>query len=472
MQPKITYVSHACIVIENEDTKLVCDPWILNEPVFNFTTWKFPSSNLSVEEVTVGATHLYISHAHEDHFHIPSIDKISRDIQVILPEYTWHPGLRAQTIERTLREMGFYKITKFKPWEKSTLGTNFHVTFVPAAESKPQDWENSGLVIEVDNTKILNLNDNPTDEPQLKDINLKFGDFDIIFVQYAGVSCFPGRFKMTLEEMREEVRKKRISFSEQEKVLKYLKTKNLIPFAGDFCWLDDELFHCNWACRSTPKVFEEWLNNNVSTHKPNLILMYPSDEWTPSHGLIKKHKEIEWENYLEEIEIIKNKFQYKIDSINKWLCASSFQNLKERTKNYMNNMEKWANHKEIDFSSSIRFLIEGKEKSFSFVINAKPDTGFQVSWDENFITDQTCYVSDYTWASILEAKLVFNSLPWSGVIEQHVPFRMDMGKLWWWLEFYADLNNRNPQILLEKIQFPHIKETVRPNLGVFNVTTN
>ena len=91
-------VSHACIRIDGDFGALLCDPWIINEPVYNFTTWKFPDVALSPDEVLDGITHIFISHAHEDHFHVPSLDLISRDVTVLLPEYSWHPGLRAQTI--------------------------------------------------------------------------------------------------------------------------------------------------------------------------------------------------------------------------------------------------------------------------------------------------------------------------------------------------------------------------------------
>src|SRR5687768_17148701 len=84
---KITYVSHACIQLEGEFGKLLTDPWILNEPIYTFTTWKFPPAIIPPNQLTKNLDYIYISHPHEDHLHIPSIDCFPRHIEILLPEY-------------------------------------------------------------------------------------------------------------------------------------------------------------------------------------------------------------------------------------------------------------------------------------------------------------------------------------------------------------------------------------------------
>jgi len=38
---RVTYVSHACLKIEGQHGTLLCDPWFLNEPVYDYALWKF-----------------------------------------------------------------------------------------------------------------------------------------------------------------------------------------------------------------------------------------------------------------------------------------------------------------------------------------------------------------------------------------------------------------------------------------------
>lgn len=466
-QIKLTMVSHACVKIDGDFGSLLCDPWIVNEPVYNFTTWKFPDIAMSPQEIVKGVTHLFISHAHEDHFHVPSLDLIPRNVTLLLPEYAWHPGLRAQTIELTMRRLGFYNIRKIMPWETIDIGGEVSLTFVPAAQSKPQDWENCALVIDHPSTRILNINDCPTDDELYRELTRRFDHFDAALIQYAGVSTFPGRFKFSEDEMREAIRNKHANFDGQDRAVKFLNVDNIVPFAGDFCWLDDSMIHCNWASRATPELFEEWCRTHHPEAEFELLLMNPSDEWTRDQGLTRNHPGVDWKNYLEEIENLKAEKQSKIDALNAWMEDSDTRRLKERTETYLDRMERHTSREYIDFHSAIRFQINGPDAGFSFVLEANPEDGFGTHWNVDAPTDHTCYLTQAQWASVLAGKIMFNNLHWTGLIEQHVEFRLDMAKFWWWIEYYSDLTNRGPQVILAAEQFPHLQSRVEPQLGVF-----
>ena len=111
MELTITFITHACLKIRGEFGTLICVPWILNEPVFNFSTWKFPAAVMPPEEVVQGTDYLLLTHAHEDHFHVPSLDHFSRDVEILLPAYEFHPSLRAHTVERVCRDPGIVFIS-------------------------------------------------------------------------------------------------------------------------------------------------------------------------------------------------------------------------------------------------------------------------------------------------------------------------------------------------------------------------
>jgi L-ascorbate metabolism protein UlaG (beta-lactamase superfamily) len=464
---ELTMVSHACIKIDGAFGSLLCDPWIVNEPVYNFTTWKFPDVAMSPEQVVAGVTHVFISHGHEDHFHVPSLDLIPRDVTLLLPEYSWHPGLRAQTIELTLRRLGFYDIRKMRPWESIDIGGEVCLTFVPPARSKPQDWENCALVIDHPSARIINVNDCPTDAELYQELSRRFDHFDVALIQYAGVSTFPGRFKFTEHEMREAMRKKRANFDEQDRAVEFLNVDYIVPFAGDFCWLDDTMLHCNWASRATPVLFKEWCAGNHPDRNFELLLMYPSDVWSKGAGVTRNHPGVDWDNYLDAILELKTRMQPKIDAINGWMAESDVDDLKRRSADYVDRMVRHSCRDFIDFSAAIRFRIEGPDAGFSFVLEADPVGGFRAHWRAGTPTDHTCYLTQAQWASVLAGKIMFNTLHWTGVIDQHVAFRLDMAKFWWWIEYYSDLTNRGPQVILAAEQYPHLRARVAPQLGVF-----
>jgi hypothetical protein len=68
---------------------------------------------------------------------------------------------------------------------------------------------------------------------------------------------------------------------------------------------------------------------------------------------------------------------------------------------------------------------------------------------------------------VLEGKVALSMISWPGEIEQLVPYRLDLAKMWFWLEYYFDLHNRSPQVVLENMLHPELGDQIRPQLGVF-----
>jgi len=463
----VTYVSHASILLDGEFGRLICDPWILNEPIYTFTTWKFPAAVIPPEELTAGLDYLYLSHPHEDHLHIPSLDRFPRDVEVLLPEYTSNPGLRAQTVERTFRALGFNRIRKIRPWESVMLGGNTPFTIIPACKMKWWDWENSGFVLEHHDCKLLNMNDCPSDPELYAEVDRRFGEIDIGFVQYSGVTMFPGCYRMPKADMREASAKRKIGWTQQKNMIELLRVRRLAPFAGDFAWLDERMTHCNWANRATPKLFEDFVRTNYPEKNLDVVIMYPSDTWTRHGGLERNHPEIDWNNYVEEIERLRQRLKPKIDALRRWIDASDVRDLRARSERFIAHLNRWIHQGDVTFRARIRVTIEGPNSGFSFVMRCSPETGFEAAWGDDQPVDQELFVREALWAAVLDGKVLLNNIQWASENHEHVPFRLELAHFWFWFETYIDLNNRNPQALVDRALHPQIAQRIRPGHGVF-----
>jgi L-ascorbate metabolism protein UlaG (beta-lactamase superfamily) len=464
---EITYISHACIALDGEFGRMIVDPWILNEPIYTFTTWKFPAAIIPPEEAAKNIDYLFLSHPHEDHLHIPSLNYFSRDVQVILPEYASKPGLRAQMVERTFREMGFHNIRKIQPWETIDLGGDSQFTLIPAGKSKWWDWENSGFMLVHHDAKILNMNDCPSDKELYAEVDRRFGEIDLAFVQYSGVSMFPGCYRMSREEMQNISVQRRVGWGEQRSMIEQLKVKRLAPFAGDFAWLDDRMMHCNWSNRATPKLFSEFVEKNYPEKNIDVVIMAPTDTWTPKTGHTANHPGIDWDNYLDAINEVKATLQPKVDAIRQWIDSSDVSDLKKRSRAFTDHINRWITQSDVNFSSRVRVMVEGPNSGFSFVMKASPETGFALDWDDAGDVDQTLFIRETLWAAAVEGKVLLNNIQWASENHQHVEFRMEMAYFWFWFETHIDLNNRNPQALIDRALHPQISERIRPGHGVF-----
>ena len=465
----VTYVSHACLLLEGDFGRLICDPWILNEPVYAFTTWKFPPAVMPPHEVVAGVDYVYVSHAHEDHLHVPSLAHFPRDVEVLLAEYVGNPGLRAQTIERTFRELGFHRIRKLRPWETVLLGGSTPLTLIPPTAAKWWDWENSGFLLEHHDGKLLNMNDCPADAGLYKEIDRRFGEIDIGFVQYSGVSMFPGCYRMSADEMRAASGRRKVSWTQQAQMIEGARVRRIAPFAGDFAWLDDRMLHCNWSNRATPRLFEEFVKTRYPDRGIEVLTMYPSDTWSKKNGLTRNYPEIDWAWYLEDIERLRRQLAPKIDAVRQWIDGSDTRDLRQRSERFIAHLNRWIHQGDVTFRARVRVTIEGPRGGFSFVMRAAPETGFAAVWDDDGAVDQELFIRETLWAAVLEGKVLMNNVQWAAENRQHVEFRLEIAHFWFWFESHIDLNNRHPQALIDRALHPQIAERIRPTHGVFPV---
>ena len=112
-------------------------------------------------------------------------------------------------------------------------GTSF--TFIPSASKRSHDWENAGFAIEDNSCVLLNMNDNLTDEQLCADIKSRWANIDVAFIQAAGVTMYPGCFRMSPEKMLAEAKKRKIALADQRRMIELIQPKHIVPFAGDFC---------------------------------------------------------------------------------------------------------------------------------------------------------------------------------------------------------------------------------------------
>ena len=76
-------------------------------------------------------------------------------------------------------------------------------------------------------------------------------------------------------------------------------------------------------------------------------------------------------------------------------------------------------------------------------------------------------IEKFAEAAVLEGKVLLNNIQWAGENRQHVEFRLEVAHFWFWFETYIDLNNRNPQALIDRALHPQIAQRIRPAHGVF-----
>ena len=68
---KITYLTHACLLIEINKLKIITDPWLVG-PSWGGSLWHYPTHNYTPSNLPVPDI-IFFSHGHDDHFHEETI---------------------------------------------------------------------------------------------------------------------------------------------------------------------------------------------------------------------------------------------------------------------------------------------------------------------------------------------------------------------------------------------------------------
>ena len=242
-----TFVNGACVLIEANDKKIICDPWFVGEAYYG--SWSiYPPLKINPKMLN-DLDYVYISHIHPDHLHEESLEKSNKDVPVII--HSFEEKFLKDKLERLGR-----KVIELKHGDHFNCGNdvNIHIyaadncdvknstDFLGLGKNTASENQSTGIeticIIEDGNSTIMNVNDCPYDLT-IDAVNViikKFGSPDLLLFPYNAAGSFPQCFA----NYSEEEKYKQSIFKERKFLdmgLKYLKTcmpKYYLPFAGGY----------------------------------------------------------------------------------------------------------------------------------------------------------------------------------------------------------------------------------------------
>ena len=277
MNFKLKIISHACVFVDLGEVKLLTDPWLFGE-CFN-DGWSLKKANLSEESITKdevnSITHLYLSHEHPDHFHIPSLKNLITkynfsNVQILCKN---DPRTK-KDIVKTLKTFGYKKFTLLDHLKNYNLDDNISIRIY-----HHRHIDSALLIFYKNQPLLINLNDCEIQRQECKLIQKMFGGFPILLNQFS-IAGFNGIYS------------KKYLLEDKEKVLNNMIDQHLnlgasttIPFAS-FCWFSspDNKF-LNQYHNTLMDVSRKFQDNKL-----NLYCMEPPSNYANFNELINKFK--------------------------------------------------------------------------------------------------------------------------------------------------------------------------------------
>lgn len=149
----IEYLGQACIMVRVGEVRLLCDPWFAGAAHLDgWIPFPAPSAERLAELVALAddATHIYISHAHEDHFDPQLLAKLSRK-QLIVGDF------KSTRFREALDDLRRYHDVVFVPDDTPHLLGPGVVARIHV--EKPRFRTNSVLELSTPHGTVVNAND-------------------------------------------------------------------------------------------------------------------------------------------------------------------------------------------------------------------------------------------------------------------------------------------------------------------------
>jgi hypothetical protein len=169
----LTLLNHASVLIEVGDVALLTDPWYFGHAFEE--GWGLRYANADALEKAAGATHLWISHFHQDHFHVPTLRALAERNPDIL-----FLANRSHNFDMSgrARSLGFKNVVAFDERRAMRLGPDVSVTRYPTTGI------DNMLLVKGGGLALLNFNDCVIPPLSRRLMARKLGPIDIFMCNF------------------------------------------------------------------------------------------------------------------------------------------------------------------------------------------------------------------------------------------------------------------------------------------------
>jgi len=298
-------LSHASATVSYKGKTLLMDPWLLGSCYWR-SWWNYPpvkpeiKTNLNVDAI-------YITHVHWDHWHGPTLKKLfSKDTLIITHD---EPNTRSIN---DLKSIGFKNIKLLKHAESIKIG---EIKITPYQFGL--FLNDSALVIETPDFKLINANDCKIAGASLRRIINKHGRFDFALRSHSSAN---DRVCYTVKDSNFDMDDKDHYSRSFAMFMDAVKPKYAIPFASNHCHLHKDVYEFNNIIND-PFKLKEYIIREGLIKDIELKVMISGDSWNSKDGFkisetgkdFYINKDINISLYKESVEGVLEKF-YKLEN--------------------------------------------------------------------------------------------------------------------------------------------------------------
>ena len=291
MKTSIQFINHASVVVSDGETSILSDPWYAGDAFHKGWNLLHETPPQEVLNMLDTITHIWISHEHPDHFSISFFKSFADKIKDMSIKILFQKT-KDKRVLKFLSAQGF-EVQELDFNKRTLLSNNYKITCIK------DGFYDSGLFIESNDEKILNLNDcEITSENRADEVFSITGEVDVLLTQFSFAAWKGGKEN---KRWRDEAAAEKINTMRLQ--IRKFNPKVVIPFASFVYFSNVENFYLNDAVNK-PKDLIEKLGNDSQ----KIMIMAPFDK-LGENGLSATVDAIAfWERKYAEIEPV-NKYE-------------------------------------------------------------------------------------------------------------------------------------------------------------------
>ena len=233
----LTLLNHASVLIETGRVRLLTDPWYSG--VAFEAGWGLRYDNPEALERAATATHLWISHFHEDHLHLPTL----RELVVRNPDMIFLANESYNfDMKNVAARIGFRNILPFRERLSLSLGEGV------SAMRYPTTGIDNMLLLKGPDWSILNFNDCVISNFAARRLARKIGKVDIF------LSNFNHAGKLLRKEKIDDGKVKAILIDNFRKTQAPFDPRYVVPFASHHYYRAPESAGQNSSMLTVPEL--------------------------------------------------------------------------------------------------------------------------------------------------------------------------------------------------------------------------
>jgi UDP-MurNAc hydroxylase len=265
---RFTVIGHACLFIQTGSERILVDPWLSGSCYWR-SWWHFPP-NTAIRQEFLEPEYVYLSHHHFDHFHYPSLRRISKRARVLIPRFG------VDVMRHELEQLGFHDVIEVPHGEPMTLASG---TRVASYQYGPDD---SALVVQRGRVVLADLNDCKIKGVAVAPMVKAFGRPTVLFKSHSFAQAYPNCYDIA-DPADAELMTREDFLETFIDAVRELKPTYAVPFASMVAFLHPESRQCNAYAVRPPEVAAAAAASNIAA-ATCIVLMVPGDTWSSEDG--------------------------------------------------------------------------------------------------------------------------------------------------------------------------------------------